>query len=207
MSGSINWGTMLRDPPTRSRSGFTAVPSTERRATALRPAPAVAQPAPHQPTPKKRIVFLYLGRRGGIARLAYELAVAATEHDQIDPLLVISESNELRGRAQALPGVARCVKTFSSSLGALTLHRIPSLIQDLNSAFDDHHAQAVVVLASHVWSPLIGPFLKTADRRYVVVVHDAAHSPTAAAFSRLPAMESSSNTSRVGVGVTTMNIW
>jgi len=41
----------------------------------------------------------------------------------------------------------------------------------------------------------------------VALVYDTAHRPTAAAFSRLPAMESSSNPSTVGVGVTTMNIW
>lgn len=41
----------------------------------------------------------------------------------------------------------------------------------------------------------------------VALVYDVAHRPTAAAFSRLPTIESSSNTSTVGVGVTTMNIW
>src|SRR6266568_8598732 len=79
---------------------------------------------------KKKIAFLYLGRRGGIARLAYELAVAATWHQQIDPLFVVSDSNELFGLMQTLPGVARSVKTFESSVGALTkTYRIPSLVQ------------------------------------------------------------------------------
>jgi glycosyltransferase involved in cell wall biosynthesis len=131
-------------------------------------APAISKAA------KKRIAFLYLGRRGGIARLAYELAVAATRHDQIDPLFVVSDSNELFGLMQTLPGVARSVKTFESSVGALTqTYRIPSLVQRLNAAFNEHRTETIVVLASHVWSPLIAPFLKTTARRYVVVVHDA----------------------------------
>ena len=132
------------------------------------PAPAISKAA------KQRIAFLYLGRRGGIARLAYELAVAATRHHQIDPLFVVSDSNELFGLMQTLPGVARSVKTFESSVGALTqTYRIPSLVQRLNAAFNDHCTETIVVLASHVWSPLIAPFLKTTARRYIVVVHDA----------------------------------
>ena len=131
-------------------------------------APAISKAA------KKRIAFLYLGRRGGIARLAYEMAVAATQHHQIDPLFVVSDSNELFGLMQTLPGVARSVKTFESRVGALTqTYRIPSLVQRLNAAFNDHGTETIVVLASHVWSPLIAPFLKTTARRYVVVVHDA----------------------------------
>src|SRR5712671_735175 len=73
-------------------------------------APAIAKAAIAKAA-RKRIAFLYLGRRGGIARLAYELAVAATRHHQIDPLFVVSDSNELFGLMQTLPGVARSVKT------------------------------------------------------------------------------------------------
>jgi glycosyltransferase involved in cell wall biosynthesis len=139
-------------------------------AAALRPAAPAVPPS----VSKKRIAFLYLGRRGGIARLAYELAAAAAEHEEIDPLLVVSESNELLGLTQTLAGVVRGVKTFESGFGALTrAYRIPSLIQYLNGAFDDHRTEAVVVLASHVWSPLIAPFLRNRSRRYIVVVHDA----------------------------------
>ena len=136
-------------------------------------APAISKAA-NSKAAKQRIAFLYLGRRGGIARLAYELAVAATRHDQIDPLFVVSDTNELFGLMQTLPGVARSVKTFDSSVGALTqTYRIPSLVQRLNAAFNEHRTETIVVLASHVWSPLIAPFLKTTARRYVVVVHDA----------------------------------
>src|SRR5215475_2694940 len=148
-------------------------PSTPARVRALAAVP-IASPAIPKAPDKKRIAFLYLGRRGGIARLAYELAVAATRHHQIDPLFVVSDSNELFGLMQTLPGIARSVKTFESSVGALTqTYRIPSLVQRLNAAFDDHRTETIVVLASHVWSPLIAPFLKTAGRRYVVMVHDA----------------------------------
>jgi glycosyltransferase involved in cell wall biosynthesis len=152
-------------PPRETRAGV--------RAALPIAAPAIAKAAVAKAA-KKRIAFLYLGRRGGIARLAYELAVAATRHQQIDPLFVVSDSNELFGLMQTLPGVARSVKTFESSVGALTqTYRIPSLIQRLNAAFNDHGTETIVVLASHVWSPLIAPFLKTTGRRYVVVVHDA----------------------------------
>jgi len=126
---------------------------------------------------KNRIAFLYLGRRGGVARLAYELGAAAMHHPQIDPLLIVSESNELLGLADTLP-VVRTVRVFNSSLGALTqAYRIPSLVQDLNDALDAHRTETVVVLASHVWSPFIAPFLRHSGRRYVVVVHDAAPHP------------------------------
>src|SRR5882724_4323774 len=149
------------------------IPSLRETRAGVLAALPIAAPAISK-APKKRIAFLYLGRRGGIARLAYELAVAATRHHQIDPLFVVSDSNELFGLMQTLPGVARSVKTFESSVGALTqTYRIPSLVQRLNAAFDDHGTETIVVLASHVWSPLIAPFLKTTARRYIVVVHDA----------------------------------
>jgi len=147
-------------------------PSGQARAGAPAALPIAAPALPK--APKKRIAFLYLGRRGGIARLAYELAVAATRHHQIDPLFVVSDSNELFGLMQALSGIAQSVKTFESSVGALTqIYRIPSLVQRLNAAFNQHRTETIVVLASHVWSPLIAPFLRTRARRYVVVVHDA----------------------------------
>src|SRR5215510_5979132 len=126
---------------------------------------------------KKRIAFLYLGRRGGIARLAHELGVAAVHHPQINPLLVLSESNELLGLTQAL-SVVRTVRVFRSGIGALTqAYRIPWLVQGLNDALDGHRTETIVVLASHVWSPVIAPFLKQAGRRYVVIIHDAVPHP------------------------------
>jgi glycosyltransferase involved in cell wall biosynthesis len=128
-------------------------------------------------TPKERIAFLYLGRRGGIARLAYELGVAAVHHPKIDPLLVLSESNELLGITQMLP-VVQTVRVFTSGIGALTqAYRIPGLVQGLNDALNAHRTETIVVLASHVWNPIIAPFLKKAGRRYVVIIHDAAPHP------------------------------
>jgi len=151
-------------------------PSPQARAGALT---ALPLPAPaFLKAPKQRIAFLYLGRRGGIARLAYELGAAALHHPQIDPLLVLSDSNELLGLAQTLPDIVRTVKIFTSGIGALTqAYRIPSLVQSLNDAFNSHRTETVVVLASHVWSPFIAPFLKHSGRRYVVIVHDAAPHP------------------------------
>ena len=128
--------------------------------------------------PKKKIAFLYLGRRGGVARLAYELGKAAIEDPRIDPLLVLSDSNELLGPTRTLSNVLRTVKVFSSGIGALTqAYRIPSLVQNLNDILNGHRTETVVVLASHVWSPVIAPFLKQSGRRFVVIVHDGAPHP------------------------------
>src|SRR5215470_9086557 len=140
--------------------------STEARAGPIA-APPLSPPA-FPEAPKNRIAFLYLGRRGGIARLAYELGAAAVDHPQIDPLLILSESNELLGLATTLP-VVRTVRVFTSDIGALTqAYRIPSLIQHLNDALNAHRTDTIVVLASHVWSPVIAPFLRHKGRRYVV---------------------------------------
>lgn len=148
-------------------------PSPETRAGAVAILPSTAR-AFLQKAPKRRIAFLYLGRRGGVARLAYELAAAATRHHRMDPLLVVSESNELLDLMRTLPGVVRTVSTFRSGVGALfRAYRIPLLVQNLNAAFNDHRTEAIVVLASHVWSPAIAPFLKNRASRYIVVVHDA----------------------------------
>jgi len=173
LAGFVGWRlARVKDMQTAQLDRSLVPPPRDNRADVLATWP-VAAPVISKAA-KKRIAFLYLGRRGGIARLAYEMAVAATQHHQIDPLFVVSDSNELFGLMQTLPGVARSVKTFESSVGALTqTYRIPSLVQRLNAAFNDHGTETIVVLASHVWSPLIAPFLKTTARRYVVVVHDA----------------------------------
>src|SRR5262249_18634489 len=93
-------------------------PSKEARSAALVELPPAAPALLKKP--KKRIVFMYLGRRGGIARLAYELGRAAIEHPRIDPLLVLSDSNELLGLTRTLSDVLRTVRVFSSGIGALT---------------------------------------------------------------------------------------
>jgi glycosyltransferase involved in cell wall biosynthesis len=173
LAGFVRWRpARVKDMQTAQLDRSLVPTPGENRAGVLAAWP-VAAPAISKAT-KKRVAFLYLGRRGGIARLAYEMAVAATQHHQIDPLFVVSDSNELFGLMQTLSGVARSVKTFESNVGALTqTYRIPSLVQRLNAAFNEHRTETIVVLASHVWSPLIAPFLKTTARRYVVVVHDA----------------------------------
>src|SRR5215467_12251948 len=134
------------------------------------PAPAAvvhAPPIAADISPKRRIAFLYLGRRGGITRFAHEIGIAAIDHPQIDPLLILSHSNELLGPMQTCSGIVRTMPIFASAIGMLTqAYRIPLLVQRLNDAFDEHRTEAVVVLASHVWSPFIAPYLRHPERPY-----------------------------------------
>src|SRR5215813_7513645 len=93
----------------------------------------LAPPVAPDISPKRRIAFLYLGRRGGITRFAHEIGIAAIDHPQIDPLLILSHSNELLGQTQTWSGIVRTMPTFASAIGMLTqAYRIPLLVQRLN---------------------------------------------------------------------------
>jgi glycosyltransferase involved in cell wall biosynthesis len=120
--------------------------------------------------PGKRILFVYLGRRGAVSQLALELARAAPRR----AVLAVSRQNELYDRIAATEAPVIAVDTFSGAAGALlALPRVLAIRRRLVGALQDYGIDTVVVLMAHVWTPLIAPALKRAGARYVVIAHDA----------------------------------
>lgn len=124
-----------------------------------------------------RVLFLYWGRRGSLSWTALELGRHLASSGSKD-VLSYSAENELAEELAALAPATQPFRTFSSSIGAATgiarlLRQLRALQREiLVGGFD-----AVVVLMSHVWTPLLGRRLARLPVRYVVVVHDASPHP------------------------------
>jgi glycosyltransferase involved in cell wall biosynthesis len=115
-------------------------------------------------------MFIYLGRRGAVSQLALELARAAPAQ----AVLAISRQNELHEQIAAAGAPVIAVDTFNAGAGALlAFARVLTIRRRLVAALRDYGIDTAVVLLSHVWTPLIGPALRRAGARYVVIVHDA----------------------------------
>ena len=70
------------------------------------------------------------------------------------------------------------IDTFKRGFGAIfSLFRISRIRRQLFATIQQHRIDKVVVLISHVWTPLIADSIRSAGRRYVVVVHDATNHP------------------------------
>lgn len=119
---------------------------------------------------QKRVLLVYLGRRGALSEISLELARTSPER----MVLVVSRQNELFAEIAAAGAPVVAVDTFESGHGALVnLPRVPLLRRRVTEAIREHGADTVIVLMPHVWTPLIAPAIKRAGARYVVVVHDA----------------------------------
>ncbi len=121
-----------------------------------------------------RTLFIYWGRRGSISEFLLELTKICGN----EAVFSVSRQNELfvdisRSGAQLVP-----VDTFSRGVGAIFgLRRLPKIRAELAAAIDHCSITQVVVLMSHVWTPLIAGSIRGAGVRYVVIVHDAADHP------------------------------
>ena len=121
-----------------------------------------------------RTLFLYWGRRGAISELVLELAGVAGDQAWFS----VSQQNELFDEINRTGAALVPVNTFSSDLGAIFgLRRLQSVRKQLLAAIAKHHIDQVVVLMSHVWTPLIADCIRDTGTRYVVIVHDAAKHP------------------------------
>ena len=123
---------------------------------------------------RDRTLFIYWGRRGAISELVLEL----TKVSHGDALFSVSRQNELfdqisRSGARILP-----VDTFSRGFGAISnLFRLSTIRRQILAAIETYHIDRVVVLMSHVWTPLLADSIRRTGARYVVIVHDAADHP------------------------------
>ncbi len=123
---------------------------------------------------RDRTLFIYWGRRGSISEFLLELSKIADD----DTLFSVSRQNELfdpirRGGAHILP-----VDTFERGFGAISnLFRLRKIRRELLAAIAKYRIDRVVVLMSHVWTPLLADSIRCTGARYIVMVHDASNHP------------------------------
>jgi len=120
-----------------------------------------------------RTLFVYWGRRGAISEIFLELVKVAGP----DAWFSLARQNELFGPVSASAGDRLiAVDTFNHGFGAIArLYRLWSIRRRIVAAIEKHRIERVVVLMSHVWTPLIAGSVRGTGARYVVVVHDAAN--------------------------------
>ncbi len=123
---------------------------------------------------RARTLFIYWGRRGAISEFVLELSKVSGA----DVLFSVSRQNELFGEISRSGASILPVDTFNRGFGAITnLFRVSKIRRQLLAAIEKHRIDQVVVLMSHVWTPLIADGIRASGARYVVVVHDAANHP------------------------------
>jgi glycosyltransferase involved in cell wall biosynthesis len=119
---------------------------------------------PHRP------LFIYWGRRGALSTFVLELARVAGDK----AVFSLSRQNELFERIRSSGTLLVPVDTFDSPAGAiLQLPRIFDIRKRLGEAIAHNRVDRVVVLMSHVWTPLLASMVRKLHVRYTVVVHDA----------------------------------
>jgi glycosyltransferase involved in cell wall biosynthesis len=123
---------------------------------------------------RDRTLFIYWGRRGAISELVLELTKVADD----DALFSISRQNELFDQISCSGARILPVDTFNRGFGAISnLFRLSSIRRQVLAAIEKHRIEQVVVLMSHVWTPLLADSIRRTGVRYVVIVHDAADHP------------------------------
>jgi glycosyltransferase involved in cell wall biosynthesis len=125
-------------------------------------------------TVRDRTLFIYWGRRGAISELVLELAKVADG----DALFSVSRQNELFDQISCSGARIIPVDTFNRGFGAASnLFRLPPIRRQILAAIEKYRIDQVVVLVSHVWTPLLADSIRRTGVRYVVIVHDAADHP------------------------------
>ncbi len=125
-----------------------------------------------------KILFLYWGRRGSLSWMTLEIARHLSEQPDASGAVSYSTANELAESLADLSPTTWPFATFSRNRGALfRLLRFRRQADQLLDRLKKEGFTAVVVLMSHVWTPLLGRRLAKSPIRYVVIAHDASRHP------------------------------
>lgn len=123
---------------------------------------------------KRRVMFVYWGRRGALSQFTLELARTAVADDTIAATISVSRQNELFSNFTELGSALWPIDTFASSAGAaLNAWRIPVIRRRLHDKLVADRTEVVIELMPHVWSSVLMPAARKAGARYCTIIHDA----------------------------------
>ena len=124
--------------------------------------------------PRRRLMFLYWGRRGVMSRFTLELGRAVRAHPSMHATISVSRQNELFAGFEEFSPDLFAIDTFRAGRGAaLEAWRIPGLRRCLAERLRQDGTEVVVDLLPHVWSPLVASAIVAAGVRYVPLIHEA----------------------------------
>ncbi|MFZ4604528.1 MAG: glycosyltransferase family 4 protein [Caulobacterales bacterium] len=128
-------------------------------------------------TRRRRLLIVYWGRRGPIARLGLDMMAAAAANPEVDAWFSASPENELSEALQSLGARYAPVSTYRRAAGALRFDRLATARAALHRTVAEHAIDTVVTLMPHVWTPIAASGLSQLGARHVVVIHDAETHP------------------------------
>jgi glycosyltransferase involved in cell wall biosynthesis len=127
---------------------------------------------------KLRILLWYWGRRGGGARMLYQMIEALSDRHDVVLDASISSRNELRDEITRLFPAADVVPLYNTIPDfIMDTMRIPRLANTLINRAVSFEADAIVSVMSHVWAPIIAPLIRHAGIPYFPIIHDASPHP------------------------------
>lgn len=127
---------------------------------------------------KRRVAFLYWGRRGALTEFMHSLAREAMEMPDLEPTISVSRQNEAFGRFKQFGTALVPIDTYRSNFGAIgSFWRIPRARSQIRAFAVERQLDSAVTLMPHVWSPLITGVFHDIGTRYATVIHDGSRHP------------------------------
>lgn len=120
-----------------------------------------------------RILLWYWGRRGAGGQMTLSLVEALRREPGVRVALAISAQAELRPKMEALGLPTEALRTYTTAAGVLvSFLRLPWMTWRLWRQARAFRADAVVSVMTHLWTPLVAPWLRRAGLYFIPIVHD-----------------------------------
>lgn len=126
---------------------------------------------------KQNLLFLALGRRGAIPRLALQLAAACVGRADLRSSFVVSSGSELIEHFAFLGDQLVAVDTIERSSPTTALRNYFRAERRIIDRIAADRPNAVINLCPHVWSPILMARIRKLSVPFVTVVHDAVGHP------------------------------
>jgi glycosyltransferase involved in cell wall biosynthesis len=138
----------------------------------------------------RRVLFLYLGRRGALGRFTLELAQAASVMPELEPIIAVSRMNENISEFAWLGKSLLPLDTFDSVLSVSNVRNFLATRRRLLRRIADDNVATVVTLMPHIWTPLLARAIRARGVRYVTIIHDSVSHPGDPTASVIPWLRS-----------------
>ncbi len=126
---------------------------------------------------RRRVLFLLLGRRGAMPRLALQVARAGADRSDLEMAFVLSRHNELIGDFAFLDRNVLPLDTIDARSPIRTIRNFTLASRLIASSIEAWRPDVVINLCPHVWTPLLFAGIRRMRVRCITVMHDATGHP------------------------------
>ena len=126
---------------------------------------------------RRRVLFLLLGRRGAMPRLALQLAKVGADREDVELAFILSRANELIGDYAFLGPKLLALDTIDARSPVRTLRNFSRASRLIASSIEAWRPDAVINLCPHVWTPLLIAGVRRMGVPCITVMHDATGHP------------------------------